>query len=220
LQTLVISLAAQRRSEISCNVATEILTSYQFDYAPESRCEFHEELGISFCALGYVKRYAYLISDQLCPIYKIEVKEGKHLPTEKPVFSKSNAFNNDDFRKPAKILRDSYKHISSSRASHVYDPISNTTDFRYASENEFSQQRRKENDPFKNFEDSRSIITSISNIHEKSSISNRNIIESDDDTAQSNDDDWVAVANKSAVSRGSLSSVSKAPGRGRPPLQS
>ncbi len=59
-----------------------MLTSYQFDYANGSRCNFHEEIGTQYCALGYTKRYAYLISDSLCPLFDVELIEGKHLPIE------------------------------------------------------------------------------------------------------------------------------------------
>ena len=160
-----------------------------------------------------------MISDQLCPIYQIKPIGGKHLPIEGVTCTSSRNFNNDDFRRPAKLLREGYKQ-SNSKLSRDYDPISNTSDIRYASENEFDRQRRKVSEATKPLDDSRSTITSISNLHEKTTISKRNINEENesDEEAPSNDDEWITIANKSSVSRGS-SSVSKAPGRGRLPSQ-
>lgn len=63
--------------------ANQILTKYSFDYSPNTRCQFHQTEGSVYCALGTVKRQAYLISDHLCPMYGIPVTT-RHLPVEKP----------------------------------------------------------------------------------------------------------------------------------------
>ena len=219
LQSLVITLASHRRNDISCNVATELLTSYLYDYAPNSRCEYHEELGISFCALGFVKRYAYLISDQLCPIYQIKPIAGMHLPVEKDLTVKSKTFNNEDFRKPTKLLRDSYKQSNSrlTRNSN-YDPTGSTRDIRYASEYQHEQRMKIMNDELGYYDDSRSTITSISNFQSKSLVnSNRNNEECmSDDEAAGNDDEWKTILSKSSVSKASSSISKAAVGRGRP----
>jgi hypothetical protein len=100
LESLVIFFGSLRNCDISNASAHELLTSFSYDYASNTRCAFHEEDGSVYCSLGYVKRFAYLISDHICQLYDIQVTD-KHLPVEKPVgtvmcnldFSSKSSYN-------------------------------------------------------------------------------------------------------------------------------
>ncbi len=81
LETLVVNLAKHCNIDFSTGSAKDLLTSYAFDYAPKSRCDFHEDLGITHCSLGLVKKSAFLISDNICHCYDIELTT-KHVPTQ------------------------------------------------------------------------------------------------------------------------------------------
>lgn len=69
---------------ITFSRAEDLLTKYSFDYSPNTKCRYHQEEGTINCALGLVKRKAYLISDHICPLYSIDVTP-KHLPTHETV---------------------------------------------------------------------------------------------------------------------------------------
>ncbi|RNA26759.1 maelstrom -like protein [Brachionus plicatilis] len=86
LESLLIQLTGYFNVNLSYNSAREILTSYSFDYASNSRCKFHEEMGVhcGFCALGCVKKAAFLISEHIGPIFEINLTE-RHLPVQIPV---------------------------------------------------------------------------------------------------------------------------------------
>lgn len=84
LENLVVSLAKFRNVSFSTESARDLLTSYAFDYAPNSKCDFHENLGISYCSLGLAKKASYLISDNICQFYGVELT-AKHVPIQKPV---------------------------------------------------------------------------------------------------------------------------------------
>lgn len=64
--------------------ADDLLTKYSFDYSPNTKCRYHQEEGTINCALGLVKRKAYLISDHICPLYSISVTPD-HLPMQEKV---------------------------------------------------------------------------------------------------------------------------------------
>lgn len=84
LESLVVNLAKFRNTDFSTESAHDLLTSYTFDYAPNSRCDFHETLGISYCSLGLVKKASYLISDNICQFYGVDLT-AKHIPVQKAV---------------------------------------------------------------------------------------------------------------------------------------
>lgn len=94
--------------EIAFGSALDMLTAYTYDYTTDTRCDFHEELGTINCALGVVKRYCYLISDNLCQMFNIKITEN-HIPIEKPV---GTLINNENF----KIM----KGFSSGRSTFSY----------------------------------------------------------------------------------------------------
>lgn len=101
---------------LSYNAARDLLTSYSFDYSPNSRCEFHEEAGSTFCALGFAKRAAFHISDRICKSYGIEVTP-KHIPVEEPV---GTIIYNDTYS--ARVpLRNSYSRSSNSYKKRTYE---------------------------------------------------------------------------------------------------
>ena len=78
LEWLVVGLA---ETDLSFAQSGELLTKYSYDYSSGTRCEFHDEEGVICCAIGIVKRKAYLISDHLCPLHNIQVTPA-HLPIE------------------------------------------------------------------------------------------------------------------------------------------
>lgn len=134
LQTLVMMLVKHKNQEISFNSATDLLTSYHFDYSTDSRCEYHEQLGISYCALGYAKRYSYLISDHMSPIYEIKLEPGKHLPIEK-VHSTVVHLDDSDFHSTTYKKLKLKASLQASSNSRIYDPVASRTDIRYSSSN-------------------------------------------------------------------------------------
>lgn len=64
----------------SYSVATDLLTKTSFNYHPSTRCEFHDEKDIHYCALAYSKKLCYLLSDAVCELFGIQLTE-KHIPT-------------------------------------------------------------------------------------------------------------------------------------------
>lgn len=73
LESLVMFLSHQARTEVSYHSAKDVLTQYTYDYAANSKCKFHEEKGVTHCSLGYVNRFCYLISDSVCCLYDIKL---------------------------------------------------------------------------------------------------------------------------------------------------
>lgn len=108
LETLTIQLASFFNINLSYNSAREILTSYSFDYCSNSRCVFHEEIDVhcGFCALGSVKKAAYLISEYIGPIFEIKLTD-KHLPVQTPV---GTVIHNNDSENRRKGTQRSYKY--------------------------------------------------------------------------------------------------------------
>lgn len=63
----------------SKSIASDILSTHAFDYTPNIRCEFHEDLDNPFCALGCSSRFCFILSDAVCQLYGIDCTS-KHLP--------------------------------------------------------------------------------------------------------------------------------------------
>lgn len=84
LENLVVNLGKHCNVDYSLESARDLLTSYTFDYTPNSRCDFHEDLGTNYCSLGLVKKYSFLISDNICQSYDINLTS-HHIPVQKPV---------------------------------------------------------------------------------------------------------------------------------------
>jgi hypothetical protein len=84
LELLVTMFTNQINQKVSCLAAHDLLTQYIYDYTPEIRCAFHEyEKNNVNCCLGIVKKYCFLISDAICPLYEISLTE-RHVPKLKP----------------------------------------------------------------------------------------------------------------------------------------
>lgn len=50
-----------------------------FDYAINSRCDYHEELDCCYCALGFSRKMCFIMSDYLVEKFKLQLT-GAHLP--------------------------------------------------------------------------------------------------------------------------------------------
>lgn len=134
---MLIALAAKKSIDISFLSATDLLTSYHYDYTTNSRCDFHEDIGTHYCALGFVKRYCYMISDHLCIPFNITPIREKHLPVEQ-VTSMSVRADNPDFRSVSKRMKGSMAGsrsvLNDNRSD--YDPSGSFTDIRYKNRND------------------------------------------------------------------------------------
>ncbi|XP_023243498.1 protein maelstrom homolog [Centruroides sculpturatus] len=49
--------------------AADVFTSIAYNYATNSRCDFHEDIDNPYCALGCAKRLCFLLSDAICQFY-------------------------------------------------------------------------------------------------------------------------------------------------------
>ena len=120
LENFLVSLAKFGNTDFSLESAYDLLTSYAFDYAPNSRCDFHETLGISHCSLGLVKKASYLISDNICQFYDIGLTP-KHIPIQKPV---GTIIYTETSRQPSHKLSTTslYSRASSKPSSDYQEP--------------------------------------------------------------------------------------------------
>ena len=120
LENFLVSLAKFGNTDFSLESAYDLLTSYAFDFAPNSRCDFHETLGISHCSLGLVKKASYLISDNICQFYDIGLTP-KHIPIQKPV---GTIIYTETSRQPSHKLSTTslYSRASSKPSSDYQEP--------------------------------------------------------------------------------------------------
>ncbi|XP_052060350.1 protein maelstrom homolog [Mytilus californianus] len=79
LEGLVQDLFGHIGHSVSETQVIDLMTAHTWDFEPKTRCDFHEELECKFCSLGLVNRYAYAISDSVCPLYGVQITP-KHLP--------------------------------------------------------------------------------------------------------------------------------------------
>lgn len=89
LESLILDLDAhlsdRPKSINSCKQnATDLISSTIFDWDAGTRCQWHEEKGSKTCALGFVNRYCYCLSDYFCENFDIPVTD-QHLPLKKEV---------------------------------------------------------------------------------------------------------------------------------------
>lgn len=118
LECLLMFLAENKEIELVYSGANEILTSTMYDYSPNSLCDFHEDLVLKECALGYLKRSAYAISDNLClNHYGVDLTPN-HIPVCKPV---GTIVDHSDFK--SVMSRQSYRSslASSEASSSIHD---------------------------------------------------------------------------------------------------
>jgi hypothetical protein len=77
---------AQDKYRMSLKEALSMLNKYTYDHSSDTKCTHHDEVDTLWCALGLIKRKAYLISDYICPMYGIEISaDTRHLPVERDV---------------------------------------------------------------------------------------------------------------------------------------
>jgi len=64
-------------------LATDKLEQDLYEYTVQLACTFHEEADQpSFCSLMRAKRWAYIICEEVCPHYNIDIRVGRHIPVE------------------------------------------------------------------------------------------------------------------------------------------
>jgi hypothetical protein len=98
LECLYMYLADVRDQTVTYSSANENLTSYTYDYSPNTACDFHEDkAGMVNCALGTCKRYCYLMADVLCGLYEVELTDN-HLPIEREAGVRVTHQGQDGFR--------------------------------------------------------------------------------------------------------------------------
>ncbi|CAF0711813.1 unnamed protein product [Brachionus calyciflorus] len=225
LECLVMQLAKACNINVTYNSAHELLSSYSFDYSSNTRCGFHEEEGVIHCAFAKAKKLAYLLSDELCPSYGIQVTES-HLPTEKPVGTVvySNKFNTNDQRgkkyfndlrkRPHEndeiyeTERNRYERGSSTMASNSTGRSNMiATDIRYQQQ----QQRPPHSQPVNRSNSNRRLIAlenANSDSEAQSNVSGRYDDDDDDDGFTAVNKNKIEDDNKSVVSSVQGSSIS------------
>jgi hypothetical protein len=153
-------------SKIAILSAREKLTSYAFDYSSNTKCAYHDEQSTLHCALGAVKRFAYLISDSACALHNIPIMPKRHLPEEEPVGDVRAS--SVDFRDTSEMrrskTREQYKKYESDVTRFGYDNDCSTyssIDFGKA----HVPSRQKVSDKFESQmnDSSRSTLTNSSN---------------------------------------------------------
>ncbi|XP_072901422.1 protein maelstrom homolog isoform X5 [Hemitrygon akajei] len=80
IEELVMKLYEHKLKEKPSKDSVErMLNVMVWDYAMNTRCKWHDEHDIVYCALATTKKYAYCISDSLSSIYKFEITAA-HIP--------------------------------------------------------------------------------------------------------------------------------------------
>ncbi|OWF46797.1 protein maelstrom homolog [Mizuhopecten yessoensis] len=79
LEGLVVELFAHIGPAPSKSSVIDMLTSSTWDFEPNTKCAFHEELECKYCSIGILKRYAFAISDSLCQKYDVNLTKN-HIP--------------------------------------------------------------------------------------------------------------------------------------------
>jgi protein maelstrom len=93
-------LIAQRKESSRLHaICLDDLSKSTFDHSPETNCpEFHdtEEYETKECAIGYAKRWCYMISDVALKLFDMKPTD-KHLPKyEASIYGGASAFPNED----------------------------------------------------------------------------------------------------------------------------
>lgn len=57
LETMVVDLFSRKEKPISRGAVIDLLTCSNYDYEPNTRCEWHDQQDTRFCALATVKKY-------------------------------------------------------------------------------------------------------------------------------------------------------------------
>jgi hypothetical protein len=89
-------------SNVSKVGANHLLDKFTYMYSQETTCDFHDHCQVTDCALGAVKRSAYLMSDAICKIYNVELTPN-HVPVLKStgIILSNNRRENKQERDPS-----------------------------------------------------------------------------------------------------------------------
>lgn len=82
VEGLLLELNAHIGNSVAKSQCVDLLTSHDWDYEPDTKCDYHEEKEVKHCSLGIVQRYAFAMSDCLCGYYDVQLTP-KHLPMRK-----------------------------------------------------------------------------------------------------------------------------------------
>lgn len=79
VESLFQEMYAHVGEQVSKTQCIDRLTCSDWDYEPNTRCQYHEEKEVKHCALGVVNRYAFAMSDSLCTLFDVQLTK-KHIP--------------------------------------------------------------------------------------------------------------------------------------------
>lgn len=79
VESLFQEMHAHIGNQVSKASCIDALTSSDWDYDRNTKCEYHEELEVKDCALAIVHKYGYAISDGLCEAFDVQLTKN-HLP--------------------------------------------------------------------------------------------------------------------------------------------
>ncbi|XP_064599178.1 protein maelstrom homolog [Liolophura sinensis] len=82
LEGLLMDLYNHIGQTISHSEVVNILGTTSYDFTPNHLCEYHEGLECKYCSLGIIRRYAFVMFDELYEVYPFELTP-QHLP-ERP----------------------------------------------------------------------------------------------------------------------------------------
>lgn len=79
IESLFQEMHAHIGHQVSKSRCVDLLTSSEWEFEPNTRCQYHEDKEVKFCSLGIVNRYAYAISDNICNYFDV-LPTKNHLP--------------------------------------------------------------------------------------------------------------------------------------------
>ncbi|XP_067896055.1 protein maelstrom homolog isoform X1 [Heterodontus francisci] len=111
LEELIEKLYEHKLKEKPSKASVErMLDVMVWDYATNTRCKWHDEHDVVYCALATTKKYAYCISDSLASIYEFEITSA-HIPKKELTYgTKLN---------PKVLVLDRYYQQSKSSANNM-----------------------------------------------------------------------------------------------------
>ncbi|XP_067848442.1 protein maelstrom homolog [Heptranchias perlo] len=86
IEELIAKLYEHKLKEKPSKASVErMLDVMVWDYAPNTRCKWHDEHDVVYCALATTKKYVYCISDSLASIYEFEITPA-HIPKKESTY--------------------------------------------------------------------------------------------------------------------------------------
>ncbi|XP_051870109.1 protein maelstrom homolog [Pristis pectinata] len=80
LEELIVKLYEHKLKERPSKASVErMLNVMVWDYATNTRCKWHDQHDVVYCALATTKKYTYCISDSLASVYEFEITTA-HIP--------------------------------------------------------------------------------------------------------------------------------------------